>query len=206
VSARLAWFTPLSRYVLEINPIICAVAIGGYVFAGALQQRPPSIDLVISALAPASYSGEEVTAMVQTTHAAALAAAKERAAAEQRQTAAETAPAATEPKRKPLAAFAKPAGRLKPAGQPLVPQASETVVAAAVPPSAPISILPEAATEARTWYGRGWDAVSGLTGAVARTTRLEDAAGLAAATPGAVARVGKRAVGFIADTFLPGSR
>jgi hypothetical protein len=40
---------------------------------------------------------------------------------------------------------------------------------------------------------------------IAHTTRLDAAAELAVATPGAVARVGRRAVGVVADAILPAS-
>jgi len=204
VASRPEWFQPVSRFILEVNPIICAIAIGSYVLSGLLPIHPAATKVALARPPAADFSGEEVTAMVQTAHAAARAAAMRKT--ERDMASAEPAPAATpaHPHRT-LAAAKERTARVAPrqtAIQPVPAQPVPAQPAMAEPPAPPMQIV--RAEEPRSWYGRTIDRVSGWGGTVARTTRLDDAASLAVAAPGAVMRAGVRTVDFVAGAILPG--
>jgi hypothetical protein len=198
VFASLSWLRPLSKFVLEVNPMICAAAIGAYVLGSVIAQSSAPKPLTLAAPEPFELSGEEITAIVQTAHSAALT-GKVRPEGEPRETAEATPQAkAEEPRR------AEPKNRIverklpaRAAAPKPAPRAVETAaLAAPLPaPPPPAAITPDRARQERSWYGRTWNAVSGWGG---------DAAEAVVATPGAVVRAGKRTFEVVTDAVIPG--
>jgi hypothetical protein len=162
--------------------------------------RPLAVDVT-----PFEISGEEVTTLVQSAHAATQS-AKLRLEASPGETAITAAAKAEEPRATEQSRKAEPKKRVvhqehKPPAKVAMPKPSprpiETaaLVAPQLPPPPPVAITPEPAQEKRSWFGRTWDTVSGWSG---------DAAHAVVATPGAVARAGKRTFEVVSDAVVPG--
>jgi hypothetical protein len=195
VFASLPKIERLSKFVLEVNPMICAAAIGAYVLGSVIAQSSAPTPLQIALPDPVELSGEEITAMVQTSHAGTLAATAPQKAEPQQ--AAEALPKGLEPRKaepkKRLATTERNLPARAAAPKPAPRPVETAALAPSLPPPPPVAIAP--VREERSWYGRTWDTVAGWSG---------DAADLVVATPGAVVRASKRTFEVVTDAVVPG--
>ncbi len=200
----LSWLKPLSKFVLEINPMICAAAIGAYVLGSVIAQSSAPKPLTVE-LDPFELSGEEITTLVKGAHTPTPTQSAKIEVEAKPSDAAQMAPAATarseeprkaEPKKRVVSQERKPSAKPATAQKPN-PRPVETAALATpqLPPPPPVAITPDAAQEKRSWLGRTWNTVSGWSG---------DAADAVVATPGAIARAGKRTFEVVTDAVVPG--
>jgi hypothetical protein len=189
MSTSVIWLKPLSKFVLEVSPLVSALLIGAYLVSGAHEgQRPPATAAAISQPDSAMLSGEAVTEMIMQAHAAVAAESREQAArAEARpvEVAQPVAAAASPVKPAARVAHAKsraatPAGKVADA-QAATPVATTPTQTAAVVPPKRHGIL-----------RRTWGTVAGWGGTVAHATKIDYAADVVAETPSAVARAGRK--------------
>jgi hypothetical protein len=185
VSTSVVWLKPLSKFVLEVSPLVSALLIGAYLVSGAHEgRRPPATAAAIPQPDSAMLSGEAVTAMIMQAHAAVAAENREQA------TRAEARPAEVVQTAAAVDSPVKPAAKIAHAkAKPATPAAK---VADATPPSVtpppPAAVPPKHPGILR----RTWGAVSGWSGAVAHAAKIDYAADVVAETPSAVARAGRK--------------
>jgi hypothetical protein len=197
----------LSKFVLEVTPLISAILIAAYLFSG-LHWNPTSAETLATLPAPeaAVNSGEELTAMINAAHAAAILYPQTRQSAAAAEPVAAAASATPEPQRvaAPAPGSARMAARPPTAATtPAVAESSPIVPAAAVAAEAAAPAPP--ASEA-TWYGKTRGAVAGWGEKAVKVTRLDYAAGLVVDTPSAVMRAGRKTIGAVAGLIVPESK
>jgi hypothetical protein len=192
VPAAMVWLKPMSKFVLEVSPLVSALLIGAYLVSGA-HEAPQAAALVAPGpeLDTATLSGEAITEMVKQAHDAAA------VESHRGDTSSLTAPVVQ------VAAVArtfKPAPRTAHAQRPAKPAhpaklARKPVPQPLPPPSAvqpPPSPQQAAAPPEHGLLRRTWGSVTNFGGAVAHATRIDQAADAVAETPAAVARAGRK--------------
>ena len=208
------WLKPLSKFVLEVSPLISAVLVGAYL-AGSVNWKPTAAETLFALPGPdsAASSGEELTSLIKAAHAAVAEkpqASKTQALQPDEISEPSVAVAAiATPESRPRTTdsrAAKPTKAARPAKS--ATSAASVKKDAILPPPLSLASAPQPAIAAAepTWLGRSWGTVAGWGEKAAKVTKLDYAVDVVADTPFAVVRVGKKTLDAVASVVVPESR
>lgn len=192
--AAVVWLKPMSKFVLEVSPLVSALLVGAYLVSGA-HEAPQTAALVTPGpeLDTATLSGEAITDMVKHAHDASVVESDRQDRSSMTapppvvQVATVTRTFKPIPKSPHAQRSAKPAHPAKLAHT-SAPQSPPPVPAVQPPPlRQQTAAAPEHGLLRRTW-----GSVANFGGAVAHATHIDQAADAVAETPAAVARVGRK--------------